>query len=150
MELLPSAIARNMALQSQEILNRIFLELKSKNDDVRLRAAFDLHSHVSTAARGRTLAVSKQMFRLLTAVQNFQLTNSTNTTQTSTIESHNSSRRAMIQRKRSAGFWQLSSSSALTAMMQLRRLQDFRATSVLLSEAMTIPFSCLQQELWVI
>ena len=41
-----------MALQSQDALNRIFLELKSKNDDVRLKAAFDLHNHVSIAARG--------------------------------------------------------------------------------------------------
>ncbi|KAG8529931.1 uncharacterized protein KY384_005412 [Bacidia gigantensis] len=40
-----------MALQNPEVLNRIFSELRSKNDEVRLRAAFDLRSHVSTVAR---------------------------------------------------------------------------------------------------
>lgn len=44
-----------MALQLSDSLNRTFADLKSKSEDVRLRASFDLQSLVTTAARGKIL-----------------------------------------------------------------------------------------------
>lgn len=41
-----------MAAQAMEALNRIFIELKSKNEDIRLRASYDLRDLVVSAARG--------------------------------------------------------------------------------------------------
>ena len=41
-----------MALQSTDALNRTFADLKSKSEDVRLRAAYDLYRLVATASRG--------------------------------------------------------------------------------------------------
>ena len=44
-----------MALQFTDSLSRTFVELKSRNEEVRLRASYDLQALVHTAARGRTL-----------------------------------------------------------------------------------------------
>ena len=41
-----------MASQSVDSLNRTFSDLKSKNEDLRLRASYDLYNLVATAARG--------------------------------------------------------------------------------------------------
>lgn len=41
-----------MASHSADSLNRTFSDLKSKNEDVRLRASYDLYNLVVTAARG--------------------------------------------------------------------------------------------------
>lgn len=43
---------RSAQMASSEALNRIFVELRSKNEEIRLKASYDLHSHVSIAARG--------------------------------------------------------------------------------------------------
>lgn len=42
----------NMALQTTDALNRTFTDLKSKSEDVRLRASYDLYGLVATASRG--------------------------------------------------------------------------------------------------
>lgn len=42
-----------MALQLSDSLSRTFADLKSKNEDVRLRASYDLQGLVTTAARGK-------------------------------------------------------------------------------------------------
>ena len=42
-----------MAAQAMEALNRTFIELKSKNEDIRLRASYDLRDLVVSAARGK-------------------------------------------------------------------------------------------------
>lgn len=44
-----------MALQAHDALNRTFLDLKSKNEEVRLRASYDLRDQVSRAVRGNAL-----------------------------------------------------------------------------------------------
>lgn len=44
---------RVMAAQAMEALNRTFIELKSKNEDIRLRASYDLRDLVVSAARGK-------------------------------------------------------------------------------------------------
>lgn len=41
-----------MALQTTDALNRTFADLRSKGEDVRLRASFDLYRLVATASRG--------------------------------------------------------------------------------------------------
>ena len=41
-----------MAAQAMEALNRTFVELKSKNEETRLRASYDLRDLVVSAARG--------------------------------------------------------------------------------------------------
>ena len=41
-----------MAAQAIEALNRTFIELKSKNEETRLRASYDLREQVGSAARG--------------------------------------------------------------------------------------------------
>lgn len=41
-----------MASQSTDALNRTFADLKSKSEDVRLRASYDLYGLVATASRG--------------------------------------------------------------------------------------------------
>lgn len=41
-----------MASQSADSLNRTFSDLKSKSEDSRLRASYDLYNLVATAARG--------------------------------------------------------------------------------------------------
>lgn len=41
-----------MALQTTDALNRTFTDLKSKSEDVRLRASYDLYGLVATASRG--------------------------------------------------------------------------------------------------
>ena len=46
-----------MAAQATEALNRTFIELKSKNDETRLRAAHDLRDLVVSAARGRAFCL---------------------------------------------------------------------------------------------
>lgn len=42
-----------MALRVLDALNPIFSDLKSKNEDIRLRASYELRSQVVTAARGQ-------------------------------------------------------------------------------------------------
>ena len=42
-----------MALLATETLNRTFADLKSKSEDVRLRASYDLYGLVATASRGK-------------------------------------------------------------------------------------------------
>lgn len=42
-----------MAAQAMEALNRTFIELKSKNDETRARASYDLRDLVVSAARGK-------------------------------------------------------------------------------------------------
>lgn len=42
-----------MAAQAMEALNRTFIELKSKNEETRLRASYDLRELVVSAARGK-------------------------------------------------------------------------------------------------
>lgn len=42
----------NMASQTPDALNRTFADLKSKSEDVRLRASYDLYGLVATASRG--------------------------------------------------------------------------------------------------
>lgn len=44
-----------MAAQAMEALNRTFIELKSKNDETRLRASHDLRDLVVAAARGKAI-----------------------------------------------------------------------------------------------
>lgn len=41
-----------MASQTTDALNRTFADLKSKSEDVRLRASYDLYRLVATASRG--------------------------------------------------------------------------------------------------
>jgi len=41
-----------MSLQGSEALSRTFQELKSKNQDIRLKASYDLYSLIVSAARG--------------------------------------------------------------------------------------------------
>lgn len=41
-----------MALQTTDALNRTFTDLKSKSEDVKSRAAFDLFRLVAAASRG--------------------------------------------------------------------------------------------------
>lgn len=41
-----------MALQTTDALNRTFADLKSKSEDVKSRAAFDLFRLVAAASRG--------------------------------------------------------------------------------------------------
>ena len=48
-----------MASQSTDALIRTFTDLKSKSEDVRLRASYDLYGLVATASRG-TLHISLQ------------------------------------------------------------------------------------------
>ena len=42
-----------MATQAMEALNRTFIELKSKNEEIRLRASYDLRDLVVSAAKGK-------------------------------------------------------------------------------------------------
>ena len=42
-----------MAAQAMEALNRTFIELKSKNEEIRLRASYDLRDLVVSAAKGK-------------------------------------------------------------------------------------------------
>ena len=44
---------RVMAAQAIEALNRTFIELKSKNEEIRLRASYDLRDLVVSAAKGK-------------------------------------------------------------------------------------------------
>ena len=46
-----------MAAQAMEALNRTFIELKSKNEELRLRASYDLLDLVVSAARGKALCL---------------------------------------------------------------------------------------------
>lgn len=46
-----------MAAQAMEALNRTFIELKSKNDETRLRASHDLRDLVVSAARGKAFCL---------------------------------------------------------------------------------------------
>ena len=48
----PAADAKAMSLQGSEALSRTFQELKSKNQEVRLKASYDLYSLIVLAARG--------------------------------------------------------------------------------------------------
>ena len=52
-------------------LNRTFQELKSKNDDVRVKAAHDVYAAVVVAARGEYIIQSSNW--LANVVQNYQL-----------------------------------------------------------------------------
>lgn len=45
----------NMALLAADTLNRTFADLKSRSEDVRLRASYDLYGLVATASRGKLL-----------------------------------------------------------------------------------------------
>ena len=53
-----------MAAQAVEALNRTFIELKSKNEDTRLRASYDLRDLVVSAARSKTIC-SPRLFLCL-------------------------------------------------------------------------------------
>ena len=44
---------KTMAAQAMEALNRTFIELKSKNEETRTRASYDLRDLVASAARGK-------------------------------------------------------------------------------------------------
>lgn len=46
-----------MAAQAMEALNRTFIELRSKNEEIRLRASYDLRDLVVSAARGKVLCL---------------------------------------------------------------------------------------------
>lgn len=46
-----------MAAQAMEALNRTFIELKSKNDETRLRASHDLRDLVVSASRGKAFCL---------------------------------------------------------------------------------------------
>ena len=48
-----------MAAQAVEALNRTFIELKSKNEDIRLRASYDLRELVVSAARSKTICAPR-------------------------------------------------------------------------------------------
>lgn len=48
-----AAHALAMALLAADTLNRTFIELKSKNEEVRLRASYDLYGLVAKASRGK-------------------------------------------------------------------------------------------------
>lgn len=54
---LDNSSPNTMAAQAMEALNRTFAELKSKNDETRLRASHDLRDLVVSAARGRALCL---------------------------------------------------------------------------------------------
>lgn len=56
-EVAQSATFPAMALQAADALNRTFIELKSKNEDTRLRASYDLHNQVLKASRGKRLKI---------------------------------------------------------------------------------------------
>ena len=48
-----------MAAQAVEALNRTFIELKSKNEDIRLRASYDLRDLVVSAVRSKTICTPR-------------------------------------------------------------------------------------------
>ena len=48
-----------MAAQAVEALNRTFIELKSKNEDIRLRASYDLRDLVVSAARSKPICAPR-------------------------------------------------------------------------------------------
>ena len=48
-----------MAAQAMETLNRTFIELKSKNEETRRRASYDLRDLVVSAARGEAFPPSR-------------------------------------------------------------------------------------------
>lgn len=52
--------APTMSSQASEALSRNFQELKSKNQDIRLKASYDLHSLIVSAARGRQITDAVQ------------------------------------------------------------------------------------------
>lgn len=43
-----------------DVVQRLFTELKSKNDEVRVRASYELYENVLTASRGELLLESVQ------------------------------------------------------------------------------------------
>lgn len=65
-----------MALQLSDSLNRTFADLRSKHEDVRLRASYDLQGLVTTAARGKALIT--HLIHQLTRFQSFHRTISRN------------------------------------------------------------------------
>lgn len=77
-----------MALQLSDSLNRTFADLKSKHEDVRLRASYDLHGLVTTAARGKALIT--HLIHQLTRIQSFHRTISKNSTAVSISALHTS------------------------------------------------------------
>lgn len=58
-----------MALQTTDALNRTFADLKSKSEDVKSRAAFDLFRLVAAASRG--MLSHKSRFFELTKLQSY-------------------------------------------------------------------------------
>lgn len=54
-----------MAAQAIEALNRTFIELKSKNDETRVRASHDLRDLVVSAARGKAFCPSRILHWLI-------------------------------------------------------------------------------------
>ena len=48
-----------MAAQAVEALNRTFIELKSKNEETRLRASYELRDQVVSAARGKVFCLTR-------------------------------------------------------------------------------------------
>lgn len=50
-----------MAAQAMEALNRTFIELKSKNDETRARASYDLRDLVVSAARGKAFCSPRSL-----------------------------------------------------------------------------------------
>ena len=65
-----------MALQLSDSLNRTFADLRSKHEDVRLRASYDLQGLVTTAARGKALIT--YLIHQLTRSQSFHRITSRN------------------------------------------------------------------------
>ena len=55
-----------MAAQATEALNRTFIDLKSKNEETRLRASYDLRELVVSAARGEAFPPIPLILRRLT------------------------------------------------------------------------------------
>ena len=51
-----------MAAQAMEALNRTFIELKSKNDETRLRASHDLRDLVVSASRGKASCLFRSSY----------------------------------------------------------------------------------------
>lgn len=69
-----------MAAQAMEALNRTFIELKSKNDDIKLRASYDLRDLVVSAARGKAFCHTAHSPQADCSPQRYPRTSSKNTT----------------------------------------------------------------------
>jgi len=58
----PVGDATAMSLQGSEALSRTFQELKSKNQDIRLKASYDLSSLIVSAARGMNAVILREHY----------------------------------------------------------------------------------------